>query len=1055
MDYRFNPYCKVGMKMEKNKMIALIIALIVIIAAIAAAVVLTSGNGGDKDVKVTGVSLDKSSMSLEKGVSGTIKVTVAPSNATNKNVTWTSSNSSVATVDSSGKVTAVAPGTATITATTADGNYKANCAVTVTDSSAVKVTGITLSQNTLSLEKGKTGTISATVAPSNATNKTINWSSDNTSVATVSNGVVTAVGAGTAKITAASADGGASAVCTVTVVSTSEAASLDQAILKVLGNANGDKVVDSSDAKLVQDLIAVGAKVSDANKMADANNDGAIDSKDVDVINKIIARQSTPIWHINYHDQDGNGTMDEVMTETQFPISSVIMTGSSNSFMLLWMLGITEEVKGATYGSSVDAYFKNYYLDTGKVEKLGTSSTSLPFENGKVGTSDIISKKNVTAVFSDWNRTYVDNWKTYEENGIDVVRVSAASAEMDTFSHGALLLGLLFGKVDRSVQLVDFYDSVYSQVDSKLAGVSDAAKPGFVASSMTGYISVGNSDYNKVGTMAGGKYGLEGLDTGTTTSIKVADYPQVYNTKQYNFDYILHLRTGNYYANTVDADKLWNDYTAAFGDWEKGTDGQYIICGGMPVPMRVAYATAVMHPDKADIAWADGLHQQLVDKFFNGDKLDIASMNFVIHKSGEESTAKLMVLGNADGNDTIDSKDLAIVNAIVSGSKKLADYPMADANNDGVVDSKDVDLVNSIIKRESGTVYVSCLGVDGNETVVPVKYPLRNVVTYATNMQVPTLFVNGGQYVAGYFSKSYDVAEGALSSAVDLKGSARTITDEAWANFTALDATLASTGGIGAVLVDHSGIAQFTESRMADLKASGIPLIDYTSADAVDELQTALTLGFLFGGDCEKIGKEYAKIGWEVKDKVNEAVSKFSDADKQSYICGTMYIYVCGASSSFNTTAATAGGVPYASLNADFASKYTKNSTKMTSTEALANYTDADKFINNRSMDWGLTADQIKAEIIETWDHKNSGVSSREYFKDFEDKLVYVNNLLPGGAKIAYMAHALYGDTFTKEWADGVLKSYIDLGSDPLKGQTLDSVLAYITFDDYKAAANL
>ncbi len=155
---------------------------------------------------------------------------------------------------------------------------------------------------------------------------------------------MTAVGAGTAKITAASADGGASAVCSVTVVSTSEAASLDQAILKVLGNANGDKVVDSSDAKLVQDLIAVGAKVSDANKMADANNDGAIDSKDVDVINKIIARQATPIWHINVHDVDSDGNPDKVLVETQFPISSVIMTGSQNSILLFWMLGITEEV---------------------------------------------------------------------------------------------------------------------------------------------------------------------------------------------------------------------------------------------------------------------------------------------------------------------------------------------------------------------------------------------------------------------------------------------------------------------------------------------------------------------------------------------------------------------------------------------------------------------------------------------------------------------------------------------------------------------------------------
>ena len=321
-------------------------------------------------------------------------------------------------------------------------------------------------------------------------------------------------------------------------------------------------------------------------------------------------------------------------------------------------------------------------------------------------------------------------------------------------------------------------------------------------------------------------------------------------------------------------------------------------------------------------------------------------------------------------------------------------------------------------------------------------------------MQMPCLFANGGQYVVGYFVHSYEVAEKSISAAaVDLKGTQRTITDAAWANFTALDASLASKGGVGALLVDHSGIAQITEQRKADLDAAGIPMIDYSSADATDELTTVLTLGFLFGGDCEKVGLNYAKTGWDVKEKIESTLKKV-DIAKKTYICGTMYIYICGASSSFNTSATTAGGLAYASVNADFAAKYTKNSTKMASTEALSNYTDAQIFINNRSMDWGLDEDEIKELIIDTWDHDNSGVSSREYFKDFEDKLVYVNNLLPGGVKLAYMAHAMYGDQFSREWADGVLKDYMNMGTDPFTGVDFDEVLAYITFDDYKAVAN-
>lgn len=82
-------------------------------------------------VTVTGVTLNKTNLSLVEGGTETLSATVTPSNATNKNVTWSSSDTSIAKVDSNGKITAVAAGTATITVTTADGNKKATCTVTV------------------------------------------------------------------------------------------------------------------------------------------------------------------------------------------------------------------------------------------------------------------------------------------------------------------------------------------------------------------------------------------------------------------------------------------------------------------------------------------------------------------------------------------------------------------------------------------------------------------------------------------------------------------------------------------------------------------------------------------------------------------------------------------------------------------------------------------------------------------------------------------------------------------------------------------------------------
>ncbi len=168
-------------------------------------------------VSVTGVTLSKTAATLTDGDTLTLTATIAPSNATNKNVTWSSSNTSVATVSTNGVVTAKAAGTATITVKTSDGSKTATCTVTV-KAKTVSVTGVTLSKTAATLIEGDTLTLTATIAPSNATNKNVTWTSSNTSVATVNtSGVVTAKAAGTATITVKSADGGKIATCAVTV----------------------------------------------------------------------------------------------------------------------------------------------------------------------------------------------------------------------------------------------------------------------------------------------------------------------------------------------------------------------------------------------------------------------------------------------------------------------------------------------------------------------------------------------------------------------------------------------------------------------------------------------------------------------------------------------------------------------------------------------------------------------------------------------------------------------------------------------------------------------
>jgi len=171
---------------------------------------------------VTGVSLNKTSVSLIVGSTETLIPTITPANAANKSVTWSSSNDAVVTVSSGGTVTGVSVGSATITVKTQDGNKTATCSVRV---DPVAVTGVSLNKTTTSMLVGATDTtLSAEVEPHNATNKSVTWSSSDTSVAEVSaSGVITSKKVGTATITVKTVDGNKTATCTVNVVTSAVA----------------------------------------------------------------------------------------------------------------------------------------------------------------------------------------------------------------------------------------------------------------------------------------------------------------------------------------------------------------------------------------------------------------------------------------------------------------------------------------------------------------------------------------------------------------------------------------------------------------------------------------------------------------------------------------------------------------------------------------------------------------------------------------------------------------------------------------------------------------
>ena len=175
-------------------------------------------------IPVTSVTLAPETLSIEEGKTAELTATISPANATTQQHSWASENGKIAKAYgktlNTAKVTAIGVGKTTITYTI--GGKEASCEVTVTPRT-ISVESITLNKPQLSLVKGATETLTATVLPTTATDKAVTWKSSDTAVATVENGVVTAVAAGNATITATA--GGKTAICAVTVTNPSNSSS--------------------------------------------------------------------------------------------------------------------------------------------------------------------------------------------------------------------------------------------------------------------------------------------------------------------------------------------------------------------------------------------------------------------------------------------------------------------------------------------------------------------------------------------------------------------------------------------------------------------------------------------------------------------------------------------------------------------------------------------------------------------------------------------------------------------------------------------------------------
>ena len=178
-------------------------------------------------VNVTGVEFSQETLTMPLARTAQLEWTVLPADAANKNVTFASDNTEVATVNKSGLVTSVAPGTANITVTTVDGGFTDVIAVTVEEAVAVTEIVIAPAAITIPVTTSVTETLVANVIPENATDTTVAWTSEDETIATVSvNGQIKGIAPGTVTINATSANG-VTGTCEVTVVAPEDFPGLD------------------------------------------------------------------------------------------------------------------------------------------------------------------------------------------------------------------------------------------------------------------------------------------------------------------------------------------------------------------------------------------------------------------------------------------------------------------------------------------------------------------------------------------------------------------------------------------------------------------------------------------------------------------------------------------------------------------------------------------------------------------------------------------------------------------------------------------------------------
>lgn len=404
--------------------------------------------------------------------------------------------------------------------------------------------------------------------------------------------------------------------------------------LEVFGNANGDGVIDHEDLSIIQDIIK-GEKSFEDYPLADADCNGVVNTLDYDLTNNIIKANSNNRVRINIINHINYGTEIETV---MYPITSAVATGAANTILIFKYLGIVEEIKGFSWSAAPDPFlFPEYQYLISESQRLDTSSTKMNVEK----VSELVTSDNVSAIITADNRTYVTNADTFKQMGIDTVRVTPAAVDSGDYMSTVLMIAFLFdtdgkGYMHKCSELISWYEGFFTDLNSKLNSVKKKASA--VTSSSNTDISSNLSDYTNALIAAGAVFPVTSIDWAGSASKKY-DYREGDTwLNVFDIDYVIPIRvsvagTFSWYEGTAitKGSAVLKNYMSFFQTMECYQKGNvYVVCGDMPVVLRIAYIAQILYPDVVGHNFAYNYNLDFVQKFFGWDENMIKGKPFYV-----------------------------------------------------------------------------------------------------------------------------------------------------------------------------------------------------------------------------------------------------------------------------------------------------------------------------------------------------------------------------------------------------------------------------------------